>query len=158
MPVASAAELEADELAEAPLEDVSIEWTPDRAAALLRGIGYLGHIADPLHRAEHPDADELWKWSQADAVAAGEPLSRILNRYAPLRRLAGVADETELAFTLTPYVLENLARRGRIVSSLKLEQEAAPAGPFEGAEPAPPPQVVPVIVPTGEAPPPWRNG
>lgn len=152
-PVARAADLEAAELAEAPLEQEPPEWTASAAAALLRGVGYVGHVADPLHRAEHPEAAELWKWTEADAIAAGEPLARMLNRYGPLRALAGVADEAELAFTLTPYVLMNLSRRGRIIAATRgLEEQ--PAGPFEGAVPAPPPPppdvvLLPTEPPTG---------
>lgn len=143
-PVARARDLEADELADAPLEQAPPEWTPAAAAALLRGVGYCGHIADPLHRADHPDAAELWKWTEADAMAAGEPLARMLNRYGPLRALAGVADEAELAFTLTPYVLANLSRRGRIIAATRGPE--TPAGPFEGAIPAEPPAPPSVVL------------
>lgn len=134
-PVLTAADLEADELPDGPLEPTVIEWTPDRAAALLRGLGYCASKADPVNRLDHPDAGELWRWSEADAIQAGEPLARILNRYGPLRALAGVADEAELAFELTPYLLDNLARRGRIIAATR---PAEPVGPFEGAEQAPP--------------------
>lgn len=132
----TAADLEANELPDDLIEPTVIEWTPDRAAALLRGLGYVASKADPVNRLDHPDAGELWRWDAADALEAGEPLARILNRYGPLRQLAGVADEAEVAFTLAPYVLDNLARRGRILAAVK---PAEPTGPFEGADPAPVP-------------------
>jgi hypothetical protein len=91
-----------------------IEWTPERAAALVRGGGIVLHKADPLHH--EPGGEDLWRATSEDADAIGAPLSRILNRYAPARELAGHADEAELALAVIGYTRDNLALRGRLVA------------------------------------------
>jgi hypothetical protein len=140
----------------APAEDAEyeppppepIEWTPERAGAVVRAGGLVLHMADPLSHAE--GGDELWRATDADAEAIGAPLARILNRYAPARRLAGVADEGELAFSLLAYAKRNLELRGELVQAERerAEAESRPStgegfqgpGPFgppaAGGEPA----------------------
>lgn len=108
-----------------------LEWTPERAGALVRGFGFVLHSADGL--AHEPGGEELWRATMADAEAIGPPLARILNRYAPARRLAGVSDEAELAFGVVPYVKRNLQLRGRLHRE-RVEREAWLAG--EGEPPA----------------------
>jgi hypothetical protein len=102
-----------------------LEWTPERAAALVKGGGLLLHVADPL--GHEPGGDELWRATEQDALDIGAPLARILNRYAPARRLAGVADEGELAFATLAYAKRNLVLRGRLVRERKAAEEAAAA-------------------------------
>ncbi len=64
----------------------------------------------------------------AEAVQAiGAPLARILNRYAPARRLAGVSDEAELGFAAAAYFRRNLAERGRLATAKREREEAAAA-------------------------------
>lgn len=111
-----------------------IEWTPERAGAIVRAGGFLLHNADSI--AQEPEALELWRATEADVEAIGPPLARILNRYAPARRLAGVSDEAELAFGLMAYARRNLATRGRAVQAKK-EREAAVSGPQWGPDVAP---------------------
>lgn len=135
-PVAHARDLEHGELYE-PAEPEPIEWTPERAAAVIRAGGFLLHHADPL--GSEPGGENLWRATEEDALAIGQPLSRILNRYAPARRLAGVSDEAELGFELVGYLRSNLALRGRLVQTKKAAEEQAPPGPFDGAEEQPTP-------------------
>ena len=133
-PPASAADLEAGEAEIEPPPPP--EWTPDRAAAVLRGLGFvLGNI-DPLSTANPDDGYELWRWTEADALEAGAPLARILNRYSPSRRLAAVSDEAELAFAIGPYLRRNLVARAQLSAERK---EAEEPGPYEGADLAVPP-------------------
>jgi hypothetical protein len=117
-----------------------LEWTPDRAGAIVRAGGFLLHTADPLAR--DPVAQELevdlWRATEDDVSAIAPPLARILNRYAPARRLAGVSDEMELAFGMIGYLRENLADRGRIVTTKRRQEaeqaddQAGPAHTFGG--------------------------
>lgn len=100
-----------------------IEWTPERAGSVVRMGGFLLHTADGLSR--EPEGDRLWKATEDDIEAIGPPLARILNRYEPARRLAGVADEGELALGMIAYARRNLAERGRIVTAKKARDEAA---------------------------------
>lgn len=99
-----------------------LDWTPERAGAVVRAGGYLLHTADSLSR--EPEGDNLWRATKADVAAIGPPLARILNRYEPARRLAGVADEGELAFAMIDYARRNLALRGRVASARKSRLEA----------------------------------
>lgn len=101
----------------------ALEWTPERAGALVRAGGFLLHTADGLTR--EPEGSDLWRATEADVDAIAPPLSRILNRYAPARRLAGVSDEAELALGLMAYARKNLADRGRVVSAKKHRDELA---------------------------------
>lgn len=96
-----------------------LEWTPERAGAIVRAGGFLLHTADPVARDQvaHELEIDLWRATEDDVSAIAPPLSRILNRYAPARRLAGVSDEMELAFGMIGYLRENLADRGRIVTT-----------------------------------------
>jgi hypothetical protein len=96
----------------APQADL-VEWTPDRAAALVRGFGYTLHTVDPA--AHLPGGDELWRATEAEAREIGAPLSRILARYEPARRLAGVVDEAELGAAFVSYAKRNMRDRGRVV-------------------------------------------
>lgn len=132
-PPASAAALDQDEYAPAPPQ--LVEWTPERAAGIVRGIGFLLHRADSL--GSKPGGDDLWRATEQDAADAAPPLARILNRYEPARRLAGISDEAELGFVLAGYVKRNLALRGRLAADLR---ELVPDGPYEGAESAPAPK------------------
>jgi hypothetical protein len=112
-----------------PLPQEPLEWTPERAAAVVKASGYVLHAADPL--SAEPGGEELWRATEQDAADIGSPLSRILNRYAPARRLAGVADEGELAFAMLAYGKRNLVQRGRLVAARR-EREAAAPGYGEG--------------------------
>lgn len=116
-----------------------LEWTPERAGAIVRAGGYMLHAADGLSR--EPGGDELWRATEADVSSMAPPLSRILNRYAPARRLAGVADEGELAFAMISYARHNLAERGRLASAKRVRDKAAEEAAGEGwpAGPAAPP-------------------
>lgn len=105
-----------------------LEWTPERAGAMLRGAGFLLHAADPVAR--EPEAAELWRATEQDVDAIGPPLARILNRYAPARALAGVSDEAELAFGMLAYAKRNLATRGRAITAKREREE-----PDEGTAP-----------------------
>jgi hypothetical protein len=104
------------------------DWTPERAGAVIRAGGYVLHTAD---RMGHVDGgEELWKATEADARAAGEPLARILNRYDGARRLAGMVDEAEFAAAMFDYARRNLAHRGQLVRRDRaLRQEEPQAGP-----------------------------
>lgn len=128
-PVARAGDLELHEEVDLPAQ--VIEWTPERAAAVLRGVGFMLHHADPLGGED--GGEELWRMTEQDALDAGAPLSRILNRYDPARRLAGQADEAELAFAMIGYAKDQLSLRGRLVAQRKAREGELPV-PFEGAE------------------------
>lgn len=132
-PPASAAALDQDEYA--PPAPQPVEWTPERAEGIVRGIGFLLHRADGL--GSKPGGEDLWRATEQDAADAAPPLARILNRYEPARRLAGISDEAELGFVLAGYVKRNLALRGRLTAELR---EVEPEGPYEGAEVAPAPR------------------
>lgn len=100
-----------------------IEWTPERAGAIVRAGGFMLHTADPL--SNEPEGETLWRATESDVEAIASPLSRILNRYAPARRLAGVSDEAELAFGMLGYAKRNLADRGRALKAKRERDEAA---------------------------------
>jgi len=112
-----------------------VEWTPERASAVVRAGGYLLHTADGLTR--EPGGEELWRATEADLEAIAPPLARILNRYEPARRLAGLSDEGELAFGVAGYVRRNLAARGRILTAQKEAAAAADQTPTWPAEQPP---------------------
>ncbi len=103
-----------------------LEWTPERAEAIVRAGGFLLHTADGLSR--EPGGEELWRATEADLQAIAPPLARILNRYEPARRLAGVSDETELAIGLMGYTRRNLAERGRLITPRRQTEDAAAQG------------------------------
>lgn len=105
-----------------------IEWTPERAGAIVKAAGFVLHTADPL--AQEPGAETLWKATEDDARDAGAPLARILNRYAPARQLAGVSDEAELAFAMLSYAKRNMAMRGQLVTAKRQREEAPETGPL----------------------------
>ena len=109
----------------APAADL-IEWTPERAAAIVRGLGYTLHTFDPAAHLE--GGEELWRATEAEAREIGAPLSRILARYEPARRLAGVVDEAELGAAFVSYAKRNMRERGRVVMAAKEAEE----GPFYG--------------------------
>jgi hypothetical protein len=139
----TAADLEADHDYE-PAPPELIDWTPERAAAVVRALGFGLHMLDPVGHAD--GGDELWRWTKEDALEAGEPLARIMNRYAPMRRLAGFSDEAELAIVMTGYIRQNMAHRGRVVAAHRDAAELAAGGPVVwGPEQPPPPE--PVFVP-----------
>jgi hypothetical protein len=118
-----------------PVGAEPIEWTPERASAVVRAGGYLLHTADGLTR--EPGGEELWRATEADLEAIAPPLARILNRYEPARRLAGLSDEGELAFGVAGYVRRNLAARGRILTAQKEAAELADQTPTWPAEQPP---------------------
>jgi hypothetical protein len=120
-----------DELDFEPPPREPLEWTPERAGAIVRAGGFLLHTADGLSR--EPGGEELWRATEADVEAIAPPLARILNRYEPARRLAGVSDETELAIGLMGYARRNLAERGRLATT---KRQAA----TESGEPTWPPE------------------
>jgi hypothetical protein len=97
---------------DAQVDDI-VEWTPDRAAAMVRGFGLVLHTLDPA--TELDGGDDLWRATSIEASEIGEPLSRILKRYAPARRLAPVVDEAELGAAFVSYAKRNLRTRGRVV-------------------------------------------
>jgi len=119
-PPVAAADLELGDEYE-PQPPQLIEWTPERAAAIVKGAGYLLHASDGAAR--EPGGDELWRATDGDATAIGAPLARILNRYDAARRLAGVSDEAELTFALGGYAKRNLALRGRLLAE-KADRDA----------------------------------
>lgn len=94
-----------------------VEWTPERAASLVRGFGYALHTFDPA--TELPGGDDLWRATSSEAREIGAPLSRILARYEPARRLAGVVDEAELGAAFVSYAKRNMRDRGRVVLAAK---------------------------------------
>jgi hypothetical protein len=110
-----------------------LEWTPERAGAVVRGGAFLLHQADPL--AHEEGGDELWRTTDADVDAIGPPLARILNRYAPARQLAGASDEVELALALGGYAKRNMALRGRLVRAKRQREEDQPGPEWPAPEP-----------------------
>lgn len=123
----------ADEYVPEPQE--LLDWTPERAGSVVRAIGYALHTADGLSR--EPDGDALWRATESDVATMAPPLARILNRYQPARRLAGVADEGEFAFAMVDYARRNLAQRGRLVGAkrIRTQQAETAAGESWPAEP-----------------------
>jgi hypothetical protein len=95
-----------------PLADV-VEWTPERAAAMVRAFGMGLHMFDPATNL--PGGDDLWRATSTEAAEIGEPLSRILARYSPTRKLAGVVDEAEMGVAFVSYAKRNMRTRGRVV-------------------------------------------
>lgn len=130
-PTAHAADLEHDD-EYVPAAAEPIEWTTERAVALLRPTAALVHYADPLGR--EPGADDLWRLTEQDAHEIGEPLARILNRYSVTRSVAGLSDELALGIGLVGYGRRNLVLRGQLVAAKELREGVPPPGPFEGAE------------------------
>lgn len=135
-PVADAARLEhGEELAPAP--PVPVEWTPERAAAVLRGGFFVARVVDPVARTDAGKLVELWRLDTQDALEAGAPLSRMMNRYAPVRTLAGFADEAELGLTLGPLIAEQIRRRGQAIAALeeRAQRGVDPRVRFDGEVP-----------------------
>lgn len=98
-----------------------IEWTPERAAALVRGFGYGLHTFDPA--SQLPGGDDLWRATESEAREIGAPLARILGRYEPARRMAGVVDELELGAAFVGYAKRNMRQRGSVVLAANLDHE-----------------------------------
>lgn len=119
-----------------------LEWTPERAASVVRAGGFILHMADGLSR--EPEGAALWKATADDIEQIAPPLARILNRYEPARRLAGLSDEGELAFGMIAYARRNLVERGRVAGEKRLrdeaaEQEAGASWPEQPPQQQPPP-------------------
>lgn len=118
---------------ELPPPEHLFDWTPERAGAIIRAGGYVLHTADRVAHVE--GGEELWKATEQDARAAGEPLARILNRYDAARRLVGFVDEAEFAAAMFDYARRNLELRGRLVRVERARQAEEPRyGPdaFDG--------------------------
>lgn len=114
------------ELADEARGDV-VEWTPERAAALVRGFGLALHTFDPATALD--GGEDLWRATSQEATEIGAPLARILARYEPARRLAGVVDEAELGAAFVSYTKRNLRERGRVVMVARDTQTEAFGGP-----------------------------
>lgn len=106
-------------VADEPVGDL-IAWTPERAAALMRGFGLALHTLDPA--TELDGGADLWRATSTEATEIGAPLSRILARYEPARKLAGVVDEAELGAAFVSYAKRNMRDRGRVVLAAKDER------------------------------------
>ena len=136
IPVARARDLEQGEDTFEPPAPEPVEWTPERAAAILRGGFFLARFVDPVAREDEGKQLELWRLDKADALEAGGPLSRMMNRYTPVRTLAGLADEAELGLTLGPLLVEHVRRRGEALAAIENRVvQTAGLGPFDGADP-----------------------
>jgi hypothetical protein len=109
------------------------------------------HTADRMGSVDGGEA--LWKATEADAKAAGEPLSRILNRYDGARRLAGMVDEAEFAAAMFAYAKRNLTARGQLVRRERAKREEAQTGGGAFDSMAGEPTTSPGPAPTAPAPP-----
>lgn len=157
-PVAHAADLEADDEYRPPPPE-PVEWTAERAGAVLRGSFFLARVLDPVARELEGKALELWVIPPEQAVEVGEPLARIMNRYAPVRTLAGFADEAELGLTMGPLLAEHLKRRGLAIKRIEDRLVASvPPGRFEGAQEQAAPSRETLLEPQSPFPPPPEPG
>lgn len=109
-PAARRRDLDAPAFEEPP--PVPLEWNPEKAETVLRGLGLLFHQLDPLGSSPH--GDDLWKMTEDDLRAIAPPASRIANRYSTARAVAGYSDEAGVLLGSAPYVKRNLAQRGRV--------------------------------------------
>jgi len=97
-----------------------VEWTPERAASLVRAVGFALHTFDPATELDGGAA--LWRATAEEAEEIATPLSRILARYEPVKKLAGVVDEAELGAAFVSYAKRNMRERGRVVLAAKEER------------------------------------
>lgn len=139
--------------AEAPLEALE-QWEEDAIKSLLGIQGRVLHAAVGI-------AEQDWVHTDADLAAIAPPLTRICNRYEPIRRYARHADPLALATGLAAYATRSLLERRQ---ELELHEPApdtepiAPAGEEvpQSSAPAPPRRAadVPTPMPSGPPPPP----
>ncbi len=108
---------EAPALAVVEVQADLVEWTPERAAAMVRAFGMAAHMLDPA--TELAGGEDLWRATSTEAAQIGEPLARILARYSPTRKLAGVVDEAEMGVAFVDYAKRNMRTRGRVVLAAK---------------------------------------
>lgn len=109
------------DLDEGPLEEISEETV--RSA--LRAQGRLLHVSVAADR----ESDE-WLWLADELDDIVPPLTRIINRYEPLRRLAVAGDWLPVFTTLGAYGARSMRERGLAHARLRAleEEERAASG------------------------------
>ena len=111
----------------------------------MKPTGYLLHALDPVACSEH--GGDLWKLTEEDLEAIGEPLARIMNRYDVTRGLAEHSDPLAVGLGIAPYVKRNLAARGRAIEQIRRRQELEqPARTTYRPEPDEPAREEPIVV------------
>lgn len=121
---------------------LELEWEEDAIKGLLGLQGRVLHAAIGV-------SEQDWTYTDLDLQAIAPPLTRICNRYEPIRQYARHADPVALATGLAAYATRSLLERRREL------EEAAPA---PDTEPIPPAGEAPVPSSEAPAPPPRRGG
>lgn len=97
-----------------------VEWEEDAIDGLLGLQGRLLHAAVGV-------AQEDWLHTELDLAAITPPLTRICNRYEPVRRYAKHADPVTLASALFAYATRSLLERREVLAELApADTEAIP--------------------------------
>jgi hypothetical protein len=121
-----------------------IEWEEDQVKSLLGLQGRALHGAVGI-------ADQDWVHTEADLASIAGPLTRICNRYEPVRQFAKHSDPLMLAMAIGAYGVRSVEER-RAVLQLEAEESdvrpIAPLGPDQAV-----PQEPPVPPPSAPAPP-----
>lgn len=123
-PEAPAAEPEAGALYALP--EVAPEWEEKAVQELLTLQGRGVHALIGVGQSD-------WIHTEADLVAIGGPLTRILNRYPATRAAAAFGDPILLATATGMYAIRSVEERRAVLAILAAQQEVPVTG-----EPAPP--------------------
>ena len=128
------------------------QWEEDAIKSLLGIQGRVLHAAVGV-------AEQDWVHTDADLAAIAPPLTRICNRYEPIRRYARHADPLALATGLAAYATRSLLERREELALHEPPPDTEPIAPAGEAEvpsaaPAPPRRAADVApsMPSGSPP------
>ncbi len=99
-----------------------LEVTEEQVRSLLMVQGAAVHGLAAVDK----DSDE-WVWLQAELDAIVPPLTRICNRYEPLRRAAALGDYPAVALGLGAYTRRSVSERAAALARLRFAEEAVPS-------------------------------
>lgn len=109
------------------------EWEEEAICGLLGIKGRLLHAAIGV-------AEEDWFYTELDLMAIGPPLTRICNRYEPVRRYAKYGDPVTVVTAIAAYATRSLLERREVLAAFAEEADTQPIPPADAPPPIPPPQ------------------
>lgn len=133
---------------EAPAE--LVQWEEEVIGGLLGMQGRLLHAGAGV-------AESDWLYTELDLAAIAPPLTRIANRYEPVRQYAKFGDPITLATALISYATRSLLERRSALDALGGDGGTRPIPPAGEETPpaagAPTPETAPRQAPPGPPPP-----
>ena len=131
-PEASGAEMPAPPTEAEQAVEMLEAWEEEVIASLLGVKGRLLHAAAGV-------SEEDWLYTDLDLQAIAPPLTRICNRYEPVRRYARFADPITLLTAFSAYATRSLLERSEELRARAAEEEGGtvPIAPAGGPPPPP---------------------